>query len=195
MATPPSPPPREPRPVRPPLDWSLADKLGGFHHEIGFRIDVSVREHGLCVVSGIVEPRHLNINGVVHGGVYATILDTAMGGAVVTILRASEVTATTSLYVEFLRPAREGQNMRAEGRVVRRGRHLAFVQGRLTDGDGTLLSQAHGTWYIWSADDGTWAGSDAVARAQAAASRSDAAGAPRSRPGGRTPSRRPARPR
>ncbi len=195
MASPPPDAPREPRPIRPPLDWSLADKLGGFHHEIGFRIDATVREHGLCVVGGIVEARHLNINGVVHGGVYATILDTAMGGAVLTILRANEVTATTSLYVEFLRPAREGQTMRAEGRVVRRGRHLAFVQGRLTDGEGTLLSQAHGTWYIWSADDGTWAGSPPVARAPETVSSPVVAAAPRSRPRGRTPSRRHARPR
>jgi len=193
MASPPASRPREPRPVRPPLDWSLADKLGGFHHEVGFRIDVSVRERGICVVSGRVEPRHLNINGVVHGGVYATILDTAMGGAVVTILRESEVTATTSLYVEFLRPAREGQLLRAEGHVVRRGRHLAFVEGRLTDGDGTLLSQAHGTWYIWSADDGTWAGSEAVARAQGAVTPASAAVALPPRRAGRARSRRPAR--
>lgn len=185
----------EPRPVRPPLDWSLADKLAGFHHEIGFHIDVSVRERGLCVVGGTVEGRHLNINGVVHGGVYATILDTAMGGAVITILKATEVTATTSLYVEFLRPAREGQTMRAEGRVVRRGHHLAFVQGRLNDGEGTLLSQAHGTWYIWSAEDPTWAGSAAVARAQAAASSPADGPTLRSRPGARTPSKRRARPR
>ena len=67
-------------------------------------------------MSGLVEPRHLNINGVVHGGVYATILDTAMGGAVVTMLDEDETTATTSLYVEFLRPAREGQTLRARGR-------------------------------------------------------------------------------
>jgi uncharacterized protein (TIGR00369 family) len=182
MASPPAGGTGGPRPVRPPLDWSLADKLGGFHHEVGFRIDPTVREHGRCVVAGRVEPRHLNINGVVHGGVYATILDTAMGGSVVTILRETEVTATTSLYIEFLRPAREGQTLRAEGKVVRRGRHLAFVEGQLTDGEGTLLSQAHGTWYIWSAEDGTWSGSADRAKAQAAASPAVAAGAPRSRP-------------
>jgi uncharacterized protein (TIGR00369 family) len=189
MASPPTGGSGGPRPVRPPLDWSLADKLGGFHHEVGFRIDVSVRERGRCVVAGRVEARHLNINGVVHGGVYATILDTAMGGAVVTILRETEVTATTSLYVEFLRPAREGQTLRAEGHVVRRGRHLAFVEGSLTDGEGTVLSQAHGTWYIWSAEDGTWAGSAAVARAQAAATPDVVGAAPRSRPRPRARSR------
>lgn len=147
----------EPRPVRPPADWSIVSRLGGFHREVGFSIDPASTRDGVCVVSGVVERRHLNINQVVHGGVYATILDTAMGGAVVTLLREQEVTATTSLYIEFLRPAREGQALRAKGEVVRRGRHLAFVKGDLVDGDGKGLSQAHGTWYIWSAGDGTWA--------------------------------------
>ncbi|MCI4357671.1 MAG: PaaI family thioesterase [Thermoplasmata archaeon] len=143
-----------PRPVRIPVGW--ADRLGGFHQEVGFRVDPGETRDGHCVVGGRVEARHLNINGVVHGGVYATILDTAMGGAVVTMLDEDETTATTSLYVEFLRPAREGQVLRARGEVVRRGRHLAFVEGNLLDGDGTRLSQAHGTWYIWSASDPTW---------------------------------------
>jgi uncharacterized protein (TIGR00369 family) len=152
------PPARDPRPARPPPDWPSAAYVGGFHREVGFSIDPAASGRGYCTVVGTVEPRHLNINQIVHGGVYATILDTAMGGAVVTMLAPDEVTATTSLYVEFLRPAREGQTLRARGEVVRRGRHLAFVKGDLVDGDGTALSQAHGTWYIWSQGDGTWAG-------------------------------------
>jgi uncharacterized protein (TIGR00369 family) len=167
----------EPHPVRPPSNWTIARTMRGFHHEVGFRIDPTGTDRGVCVVGGRVEARHLNINGVVHGGVYATILDTAMGGAVVTILGEQEVTATTSLYVEFLRPAREGETLRAEGRLVRRGRHLAFVEGKLTDGEGTLLSQAHGTWYIWSTSDGTWSakpkvtGTASTRRSGAAATR------------------------
>jgi len=149
-------PAAEPRPIRPPPNWKMAGGLQGFHKESGFVIDPKESGQGVCVAGGRVEARHLNINGVVHGGVYATILDTAMGGAVVSILAEDEVTATTSLYVEFLRPAQEGQTLRAVGKLVRRGRHLAFVEGNLTDGRGVLLSQAHGTWYIWSAADGTW---------------------------------------
>ncbi len=151
-------PSRDPRPIRPPSTWRAIGRLEGFHKESGFTIEPDASGDGVCVVSGVVEPRHLNINGVVHGGVYATILDTAMGGAVVSLLEAGEVTATTSLYVEFLRPAREGHTLRAQGRLVRRGHHLAFVEGRLTDGESRLLSQAHGTWYIWSTEDATWSG-------------------------------------
>ncbi|HZY69615.1 MAG TPA: PaaI family thioesterase [Thermoplasmata archaeon] len=138
-----------------PRDWETVARLEGFHTAVGFAIDPAASGDGKCTVRGLVEARHLNINGVVHGGVYATILDTAMGGAVVTTLGPDEVTATTSLYVEFFRPAREGVHLTALGELVRRGRHLAFVQGRLTDDDGRQLSQAHGTWYIWSQSDPT----------------------------------------
>jgi uncharacterized protein (TIGR00369 family) len=147
-----------PHPVRPPIDWTDRRRLGGFHSEVGFTVDLERSRPGSCTVTGTVEKRHLNVNGVVHGGVYATILDTAMGGSVVSLLRDGEVTATTSLYVEFLRPAGPGERLSAEGHVVRRGRHLAFVEGNLQDGEGRRLSQAHGTWYIWGAEDPTWTG-------------------------------------
>lgn len=124
--------------------------MAGFHRSIGFRIDPEGSGHGRCTVRGKVLARHLNINGVVHGGVYATALDTAMGGAVVSMLAEGESTATTSLYVEFLRSARQGVELVARGEVLRRGRHLAFVEGKLDDGAGRQFAQAHGTWYIWS---------------------------------------------
>ncbi|NNN17687.1 MAG: PaaI family thioesterase [Thermoplasmata archaeon] len=148
-------PPAAPRPVayRSPRDLARANRLGGFHQTVGFLIDAEQSGEGYCTVAGTVDQRHLNINGVVHGGVYATILDTAMGGAVVTTLGEGETTATTSLYVEFLRGAREDAVLRARGDVLRRGRHLAFAEGNLYDAEGHRLSQAHGTWYIWSAEE------------------------------------------
>ena len=148
----------EPRPVRPPRDWRLVARLSGFHRSIGFSIDPAHSGRGVCTVEGRVRPRHLNINRVVHGGVYATILDTAMGGAVVTTLAPEETTATTSLYIEFIRPAEAGTHLTGRGEVVRRGRHLAFVRGTLEDDEQRLLGQAHGTWYIWGPQDQVWRG-------------------------------------
>jgi len=140
----------EPRPTRPLPDLYHAARRGGFHRTVGFHVVVAQSGRGFCTVAGHVEPRHLNINGVVHGGVYATILDTAMGGAVVSLLTEDETAATTSLYVEFLSAARAGDTLIARGRVLRRGRHIAFAQGDLFGADERRLSQARGTWYIWS---------------------------------------------
>jgi len=139
--------------MRPLPDLLAAARRGGFHAEVGFQIDPGASGRGIVTVTGKVERRHLNINAVVHGGVYATILDTAMGASVVSLLADGETTATTSLYVEFLRAAREGDTLTAKGEVLRRGRHIAFVKGDLTGSDGKTLSQAHGTWYIWSAEE------------------------------------------
>ena len=139
----------EPRPTAPFPDLPHAARHG-FHHEMGFKIDIERSGRGMCTVIGQVEPRHLNINSVVHGGVYATILDTAMGAAVLSVLGPGETAATTSLYVEFLRAAREGDTLTARGEVLRRGRHLAFAEGNLYGEDGRRLSQARGTWYIWA---------------------------------------------
>lgn len=143
----------EPRPTRPSPDLFRAARRGGFHHEVGFRVLPERSGRGYCTVSGRVERRHLNINGIVHGGVYATILDTAMGGSVVSLLTEEETTATTSLYVEFLRASREGEVLTARGEVLRRGRHIAFAEGELLGSRGERLSQARGTWYIWSASE------------------------------------------
>jgi len=84
--------------------------------------------------------------------VYETILDTAMGAAVLSMLRSGETAAITSLYVEFLRAAREGDPLTARGEVLRRGRHFVFAQGDLYGEGDRRLSQARGTWYIWGTE-------------------------------------------
>jgi uncharacterized protein (TIGR00369 family) len=100
------------------------------------------------MVTGKVTKRHLNVNKVVHGGVYATILDTAMGWAVKTTCGPNEIMATISLYIEFVRSAKLGQTLIAKGKVMKRGRHVAFCQGTLADENGVLLGSAKGAWYV-----------------------------------------------
>ncbi|MDE1820593.1 MAG: PaaI family thioesterase [Euryarchaeota archaeon] len=140
----------EPRPIRPPEDWRKTAVMPGFHRSVGFEIDPAEARPGRCIVRGRIEAMHLNINQVVHGGVYCTLLDTAMGAAVVTTLGPQEVTATTSIYVDFIRPARLGQVLSAEGVVTRRGRNIAFADGKIQDEEGKLMGTGRGTWYIWS---------------------------------------------
>jgi uncharacterized protein (TIGR00369 family) len=147
-------------------DLFRAARRRGFHYQVGFRVLPERSGRGFCTVSGRVEPRHLNLHGAVHGGVYATILDTAMGGAVVSLLAAGETAATTSLYLEFLRAAREGELLTAVGKVLRRGQHIAFAEGNLVGSDGEQLSRADGTWYIWSASEPSAAGTKRSAGAR-----------------------------
>jgi uncharacterized protein (TIGR00369 family) len=81
---------------------------------------------------------------IVHGGLVGTVLDTAMGGACATVLEDGESFLTADLRVEFLRSARPGL-LRAEGRVVRKTRRVAFCAADLYDADGTHLASARCT--------------------------------------------------
>ena len=81
---------------------------------------------------------------VVHGGMVATLLDTAMGAACASTLTDDQGFLTADLHVEFYRPARPGR-LRADGRVVQRTRRIAFCAAELTDADGQLLASARCT--------------------------------------------------
>jgi uncharacterized protein (TIGR00369 family) len=84
---------------------------------------------------------------IVHGGMVTTLLDTAMGGACWSVLGDEESFLTADLHVEFLRATRPGV-LRAEGRVVRRNRGVAFCAANLYDAGGELLASSRCTQII-----------------------------------------------
>ena len=85
-------------------------------------------------------------SGRIHGGIHALLLDGAMGRCVGRTLEPGQDCATVQLSVQYLAPA-EGV-LSALGRVVRRGRSVAFLEGECTRADGTVVARAHGTWFI-----------------------------------------------
>lgn len=88
----------------------------------------------------------------VHGGVLATLIDAAIGGALGTYGSASSGgvdQATLDLNVSFVGAAR-GETLLAEGRIVRRGRTIAFGETRVTDAGGTLVALGRATYMIIS---------------------------------------------
>jgi uncharacterized protein (TIGR00369 family) len=87
---------------------------------------------------------HAESGPIVHGGMVATLLDTAMGGACWSVLENEQSFLTADLRVEFMRAARPG-TLRAEGRVVERTRRVAFCSGELYDAEGALLAASRCT--------------------------------------------------
>ncbi|MDO5628350.1 MAG: PaaI family thioesterase [Mobilicoccus sp.] len=79
-----------------------------------------------------VGAEHLNKNGTLHGGVMATILDTAMGDAVRSHLGEDEETATVSMTITYLAPAKEGDELRASAEIRKQGSSLVLVESDLT---------------------------------------------------------------
>ena len=82
-----------------------------------------------------------NPAGFVQGGILSAMLDDTMGPAVFAMTDGRLYTATISLTVNFLAPARPGPII-GEAEVVQLGKTVAFVTGRLTAEDGTLLATA-----------------------------------------------------
>jgi len=107
-----------------------------------------LKEPGRTRYELTVGPNHLNKRGVAHGGVVASLLDTALGAAVITSMAPEEWTGTLELSVQFREPVLPGV-ITAEGRVARRGRSIAFAEGEIRDPAGRILATAHGVWTIW----------------------------------------------
>nr|WP_225448542.1 PaaI family thioesterase [Streptacidiphilus sp. P02-A3a] len=86
---------------------------------------------------------HYNPIGTVHGGVFATLLDSACGCAVHTRLPAGVFYTSLDLSVKFLRPVTLATGpITAIGSVVQLGRRTALAEGRLVDAEGRLYATA-----------------------------------------------------
>ncbi len=99
---------------------------------------------GTAVFQGTPQVTHLNPMGGVHGGWYATLLDSALGCAVHTLMPVGRAYTTAELSVNIVRGAtpRTGP-LRAIGKAVHCGRQLATAEARIVGPDGRLY--AHGT--------------------------------------------------
>jgi uncharacterized protein (TIGR00369 family) len=101
-------------------------------------------EPGRAVFEMEPGPQHYNPIGSVHGGVALTLLDSAMGCAVHTLLDAGVGYTTLEVKTNFVRPiTAETGLIRCEGKVIHRGGRVATADGRIIDSAGKLL--AHGT--------------------------------------------------
>ena len=96
-----------------------------------------------------IESKHCNKGGVAHGGLYTMMLDMALGGALVSILPKEEWCATTQLSISFISAARPGEKITAHGNVVKRGKNVAHLDGKITADSGRVIATATGTWAIW----------------------------------------------
>jgi uncharacterized protein (TIGR00369 family) len=99
---------------------------------------------GRAVFQGTPGPAHLNPMGGVHGGWFATLLDSALGCAVHTMMPVGRGYTTAELGINLVRGLKPSvQRVRAIGEVVHCGRQLATATARLVGPDGTLY--AHGS--------------------------------------------------
>lgn len=96
---------------------------------------------GRAVFRGMPSARHLNPLGGVHGGWAATLIDSALGCCVHTLLAPGEAYSTAEMKINYTRPITPQTGIvTAEGKIVHKGRTLAVSEARLTDENGKLLA-------------------------------------------------------
>ncbi len=132
--------PNNTKPSLPVDSWPLGPFLESLHAE-----PVS-SEKGRATWRLTVAEKHLRTHGILHGGVVATLLDTAMGRAVSTLCRDDQSAVTAQLNVNFIRPSWTGETLTIIGEVQHSGRQTAVTRGEIRTAAGVLVATGTGTF-------------------------------------------------
>lgn len=109
-------------------------------------------EPGRAVFEGAPTADFLNPLGTIHGGWTATILDSALGCCVHTIIKKGQAYTTVEMKVNYVRALMPDTGLvRCEGKVVHAGGRIATSEARLVDGRGRLIAHATETCLIFDA--------------------------------------------
>lgn len=109
--------------------WSSG--LGALYRRIG--------DDGAWVIGLVVDERHLNMQGMAHGGMLATLADSALGMNIAVARGTREAQVTVSLTMDYLAGARRGDWLEAHVTVTRMGRTMAFANCDLCVGTRQVL--------------------------------------------------------
>jgi uncharacterized protein (TIGR00369 family) len=116
-----------------------------FTESLGFR--ARGMQGDAFVIELAIERRHLSRAERVHGGVLFSLLDTALGRAVIEELPEGRGCATVEIKINYFRPVQHGV-LRAAGRCVQKTRSLAYAEGEVVNEEGKLLARATGTFFL-----------------------------------------------
>jgi uncharacterized protein (TIGR00369 family) len=130
--------------------WSQSELGRRIHRSVpgklfGFRL-ASI-ERGTAVMTMQVRSRHKQVHGVVHGGILASLADTAGALAAYPLLPRRTRLATVEMKINYLEPVDRGTIV-AEATLLRLGRTLAVVECEVQDADGALAAKALLTYAI-----------------------------------------------
>jgi len=112
-------------------------------------IEIVQNSEGYAVLKMVVRPDMHNGVGWLQGGIFVALADEAMALALYPMLEKDEGIATISESTSFFKGIREGIIV-AEGRVIRKGRRVAFCEGeiRIENAEKTLLSKTTASFAI-----------------------------------------------
>lgn len=108
-------------------------------------IELEDIEGGIATLAVNVRKELTQNQGVVHGGVIASLIDTATAFAILSLLPPREKVTTVDLAISYLRPVTGGR-LKAVAKVVRAGRRLFVVSAEVFDKQGRLITTALTTY-------------------------------------------------
>ncbi|HWL89973.1 MAG TPA: PaaI family thioesterase [Actinomycetota bacterium] len=109
---------------------------------------------GEVTVAMDVRDRHVNLQGLVHGGMLAILADTACGLSIRSAMEPGRLHVTTDLDIHYLAPAGPGR-LFGRGKAVKVGRTLAFAEASIEDDEGKLLARAQSRFSVSGTEAGT----------------------------------------
>jgi acyl-CoA thioesterase len=112
---------------------------------LGFR--TIRREDGECVMELDLGDVHMSVARRAHGGVLFSLLDSAMGRAVLSNLPDRRGCATIECRINYFRPVQAGRLV-ATGKVLNTTRSTAYAEGSIVDSGGKLVARASGTFFL-----------------------------------------------
>lgn len=131
----------------PEKDWLALPRAmkSPIYDYMGF--DITDGGEGWAEITLTIPDVLLNADGVLHGGVWTVVSDTAMGAAARTLIEPHERVITSQMDFRWLR-AIEGRTLRALGRVIRRGRTGWHCTVECFDQRGVLVGMGSGTFVV-----------------------------------------------
>lgn len=89
----------------------------------------------------------LNVFGYVAGGYLTVFADELLGSAIGSVLEAGELATTAELKISFLKPVAKGL-LRGEGRVIRKGKRVAFLEATIKNAKEEVVAMVSSTWTV-----------------------------------------------
>lgn len=109
--------------------------------------DVGTDEDGSYILEVDLEQIHLSRANLVHGGMVFSLLDSALGRAVLRHIPDGYASPTLEMKINYFRPAAAGKLI-AKGRVINSSKQTCYAEGEVVDDTGRLIARASGTFFV-----------------------------------------------
>ncbi|AMV17440.1 PaaI family thioesterase [Planctomyces sp. SH-PL14] len=131
-----------------PLIASIQGPPTTFLHLLGVEMSEGDLQPGNVTLRLTLRPEHCRTGGILHGGITATLLDSACGLAGASMLPETQDLVTGQLNINYVRTAKVGDTLFARGHVEHRGKRTMVCRGEIRTAEGQLVGLATATMFI-----------------------------------------------